>query len=388
MKIRRNIILFKLNSLFGGLWPLSALAVVYFQQITDSWALALGVYSIMGITQSIAEIPTGIISDRIGRQKTMITSAALFFIAFIIIAVAGNLNRGSLLILGAIFLGLSYAFSSGTDDAFIYETVQELRKEDKYDIIYSRMKAFSQIGHATGALIAAVVTYFYSLNILAWLSAVCGLIQTIICFWFIEPKNHTREDVTSWKHFIVALKEFLKNKKLQYMGMIQIFHRGIDFTSHRMESAYFNLLIPTWAVNIIRVIKQFFGTISFSVAPYFRKFGFYRMLVTSSISIFFIKTTGLILNNFVSPFVYSGVNLFYGTLTTAESTLLQKELSQKQRATMGSIVSLLGGIISAVFFYLIGLIADISSIYFAMILLVFCGLLISGGHYLLLKRYK
>jgi len=388
MKIRRNILLFKLNCLFGDLWPLSALAVVYFQQITGSWALALGIFSIMNIVQSLAEVPTGIISDRIGRRKTMIVSALMFFVSFIALALAGNFGTGYLLTIGAIIWGVAEAFASGTDDALIYETMQELRKEDKYDIVYARSKAFGQIGLAIGALIAAIVTYFYSLNILAWVSAFLGLIQVIICCRFVEPSVHTQEDTTSWRHFISAWREFIKNRKLQYLALIQMFHRGVGFTSHRLEGAYFNMLIPTWMVNITRVVKQLCGTISFTVAPYFRKFGFYKILIGSSIGMFFIKCAAVILNNTATPFVMSCVNIFYGTSSTAESALLQKELSQKQRATMGSIVALIGGIMSAAIYYIIGLVADMSSVYFAIILLLMCNLLVSGGYFWLLRKYK
>ena len=75
MEIRRNILLFKLYYLFASMWPLSVLAIVLFQKITGSYAFALGVFAISTVAQSIAEVPTGIISDKLGRRKTMIMSA-------------------------------------------------------------------------------------------------------------------------------------------------------------------------------------------------------------------------------------------------------------------------------------------------------------------------
>ena len=101
-----------------------------------------------------------------------------------------------------------------------------------------------------------------------------------------------------------------------------------------------------------------------------------------------IKGTAVILNNFATPFIQSCVNLLWGTSSTAESTLLQQELSSKQRATMGSIVSLLGGILSAVIYWLVGFVADVSSVYFAIIMLICSNLFISAGYYWMLKKYK
>lgn len=386
MKIRRNIFLFKLYYLFSEIWPLSALAIVFFQKITGSYAFALGVFSIAKIVQSIAEVPTGVFSDKIGRKKTMILSALLTMLAFLMFALAGSFGFKYLLILGAVFWAFADAFASGTDDALMYETMEELRKADKYDIIYARSKMFCQIGLGTGALIAAAVTYFYSLNVLAWVSVIFGLIPIFISLRFVEPKKHTVEDCSSIKHFMVAIKAFIKNKKLRILATIQMLNRG--FATYRIEGAYFNMLIPTWMVNVVKIIKQTCGTISFAVTPYFRKFGFYRILVASTIGMAVIRTTGVILNNFATPFIWSCANLLWGTTSTAESTLLQQELSPKQRATMGSIVSLLGGFLSALIYWLVGVVADISSVWFAIVVLIGCNLVIGAGYYWMLKKYK
>jgi len=388
MKIRKNISLFKLYYLFSEIWPLSALSIVFFQQITGSYAFALGIFSIANIVQSFAEVPTGVFSDKIGRRKTMILSSVLTIVAFLMFALAGTVGCKYLLIVGAIAWAFADAFASGTDDALMYETMEELHQSDKYDILYARSKTFGQIGLGTGALVAAFITYFYSLNVLAWVSVIFGIIPVFICLQFVEPKKHTVEDTTSIKHFIIAMKSFVRNKKLRILATIQMLNRGVSFTSYRIEGAYFNLLIPTWAVNVARIIKQVCGAISFSIAPYFRKFGFYRILVASTIGMTIIKTIAVVLNNYVTPFVQSSVNLLWGPCQTAESALLQQELSPKQRATMGSIVSLMGGILSAAIYWLVGIVADITSVWFAIVVLIACNLLISGGYYWMLKRYK
>lgn len=388
MKIRRNILLFKLHFFLSSLWPLLTLAIVYFQEITGSYALALGVLSIANIVRSISEVPTGIISDKIGRRRTMIVGAFGVFLTYLIYAAAGNLSAPWLLLVGGVVSGIASAFVSGTDDAFMYETMQELRKADKYDILFARSKAFGQIGLAVGALVAALVTYFYSLNVLAWVSVAFGALHLFVTFWFVEPTVCTQEDTTSIKHFIDAWRKFMRNKKLQGLALLQMLNHGAGYASHSFEGVYFNMLIPTWMVNVARVLKQVCGTISYSIAPYVRGLGFYRILIGSTVLMTVIKFFAVVLNNFATPFIQSCVNLFHGTSNTASSALIQKELSSAQRATMGSIVSLLGGIMSAVIYFLIGVIADISSVYFAIIFLLLFNFVISGGYYWMLKHDK
>ena len=105
------------------MWPLSVLAVVLFQQITGSYAFALGIFAISTVSQSIAEIPTGIVSDKLGRKRTMIISAVFELLASLLFALSGTFLCTYLLIIGGIVWGIAEAFASGTDDAFMYETM-------------------------------------------------------------------------------------------------------------------------------------------------------------------------------------------------------------------------------------------------------------------------
>lgn len=389
MKIKRNVMLFKLASFFDGLWPLSPLAVIYFEQITGSYATAMGIFSVSNILQSVMEIPTGIISDRLGRKRTLCAYSFGFVICFILYALAGNYNSTLLLIIGSLFWGVSMALSSGTEEAMIYETMEQLRKSTKYDLIYSQVGMFSQIGLATGAIVGALVTYFYSLNVLAWVCVIPMSIHFIITLFYIEPdKILETQEQTSFKHFIAAIKKVKNNKHLQKIAILQIFDKSSGFSAHSIEGAYFNTLIPLYFVNVIRMVKQITGAISFYIVKYVRKFSFFHILIASTIGNIFVRSLGLILNNYITPFIMSTVNLFYGTSTTAQSALVQKELSKNERATMTSIISMCEGIFFAIFYYLTGWLADVFSLISVMWILVSIKIIISYGYFIMLNKYK
>ena len=118
--IQKNIRLFKIDAFLGGFWPLSTLAIIYFQQITQSYALAMLVWSISNLTQTFGEIPTGIYSDKIGRRKTLILASASILICFLLWALAGQFQQSLFLFIGAVFWGLSDSFLSGTNEALMY----------------------------------------------------------------------------------------------------------------------------------------------------------------------------------------------------------------------------------------------------------------------------
>ena len=167
-----------------------------------------------------------------------------------------------------------------------------------------------------------------------------------------------------------------------------MFQKACGWTSYSFEGAYFNALVPTWAVSIVRIIKQATGIVSYGIAPYFRKFGFLKILMASSFFMFLIDFAALVLNAFVTPFIMSFVNLFHGVSETAASAIFQKEFTQEQRATMGSIVSLIGALLLAVMYCFIGFFADLHSLYSAMLLLLLFKFLSVFGYYNLLKKFK
>ena len=123
--IQRNIILFKLTQFFGGLWFLAPLAIVYFETITHSYALAMSVFAVSSLSTTFMEIPAGLISDKMGRRKTLLFSPALICFSFLLWALAGNFHCPSLLFLGAFLYGTAESLKSGTDEALIYETMEE-----------------------------------------------------------------------------------------------------------------------------------------------------------------------------------------------------------------------------------------------------------------------
>ena len=126
--MRQNIIIMKLYHLFLGMWMFSALAVVYFQEVCQSYTLAILAYSMISIVSSIAEIPLGILSDRKSRKFNLIMSAIFILLNMIFWALAGIYQNLWMLFAGSFFRGIGLAFHSGTDAAIIYEIMAELRK--------------------------------------------------------------------------------------------------------------------------------------------------------------------------------------------------------------------------------------------------------------------
>ncbi len=357
--IRRNLILFKLDNFLGGLWPLSTLAIVYFENITNSYALAMAVFSLASLVTTFMEIPVGVFSDNMGRRKTLLLSPVLVFLTFLLWALAGQFSCPLLLFLGSFCWGTSMAIFSGTHDALVYETMQELKQQGDFNVQYAKNGGWNQVGLAVSAISASVITYFFSIQVLAWVSLLPAFFQIGVIYFFVEPQHKRVERrVSSYKHFLIAFRKLKRNKRLRFFAIIHLIDNAFGMASFRFEGAYYRLFVADWLINMARFFKQICGVVSFFIVPYVRKIGMIKLFFTSMFGNIFMRGLGVVLANGLTPFVMATVNLFYGTGRTATADIMQQEFSHHQRATMQSIISFLSGILMAVVMFLFGFIGD------------------------------
>ena len=348
----------KLYQLFTGMWLFSALAVVYFQDVCQSYTLAIFAYSLITIASSAAEVPLGILSDRYSRKFNIVISSILLFFSMFFWALAGFYHSVWMLFLGSILRGLGVAFQSGTTTALIYETMSDLRSKKLFDKVYSQINAFHQTGLLISAITGMIVTYYLPLIHLVWLSVIPAFIKVFIAAYLKNPKTNFDNRLSPWQQLVKSFQLLRKRKKLRnYVGMT-ILDSSILLNMYRIEALYFAMLIPLYLINVVRVITHAAGCFSFWLMPLLRKINFLQLLFYSRIGMAFIRIFGLVLNNALTPFITAFTNLGYGIGLTAQTTLQQKEYNKGLRATMESLSGLLQGIFISIAGYLLGLVAD------------------------------
>jgi len=157
----------------------------------------------------------------------------------------------------------------------------------------------------------------------------------------------------------VALKKFKENTKLRTLSIAQIVGYGIGESMHQFSPAFLATLWPAWAIAFARVLSHLFSTIGYRLSgALIRKFGELRVLMWGNFANFIVGTTIIAYPTVVTPLVNSITSVVYGTGSVAQSSLLQKEFSDEQRATMGSLNSLAGSLFFGVASVVLGVWAD------------------------------
>lgn len=140
-KYRSNIVkYFILSALRGAATGMPiVLWVVFLQQhygysLTDVTLLDLPFW----LGMFLFEIPTGIVADRYGRKLSLALSGIVGTIVWLVFASSGEF----LVMASAQFVGgLAVTFSSGADEALLYETMKALGREDEYAKVSGRARA-------------------------------------------------------------------------------------------------------------------------------------------------------------------------------------------------------------------------------------------------------
>ncbi|MDO8610319.1 MAG: hypothetical protein Q7R95_07250, partial [bacterium] len=129
--------------------------------------------------------------------------------------------------------------------------------------------------------------------------------------------------------------------------------------SYQFQSAFYNTLLPIWAIGIVKTISNIGAAFSFHFSgKILRKYNGLKILIVDSIYNRIINIISTAFPTILSPLLMSTTSVLYGITSVTKNTLMQKEFTNEQRATMGSLNSFAGSIVFGIFAFLLGLVAD------------------------------
>lgn len=332
------------------------IAIIYFAKVSGSYTLGMSVFSIVMFSGAVLEVPTGILSDYIGRKKTIILGAASAVLFVTFYAIGGSFW---MLAVGAFFEGLSRSFYSGNNNALLHDTLAETNSTHEYEEYLGRVNSSLQVASAIAAITGGILAV-WSFSVVMWLSVIPQLICLVLSFTIIEPRVHVYESGNVYLHLREAISNFIHNKKLRLISIASIITFGIGESTYTFRSAFFSTLWPVWAIGIARSLSGFGAAISFHFSGrVIKKFGHLKTLLFGFIYSRIINILFTLFPSVFSPVGMASTSLNYGVTTVAENSLMQKEFTDKQRATMESLNSLGGNLFYSVIAFGIGFVADV-----------------------------
>lgn len=363
-KISKNIKLLGLLNLFMDIKLYGAIAIIYFTSITGSMGLGMSIFSIVCIAATIFEFPTGILSDKIGRKKTVILGTLASLIYAILFAISQNYI---ILVIAALFEGLERALFSGNNEAMLYDTLKDENLEKEYNTYLGKTNSMYAVAGVVSALLGGILVYFTSFQIVMWLSVIPKVINLFIVGFLTEPKSNTNKlEINPYEHLKETLNEIKSNNTLKKQIFADSISYGIGEASYQFRSKFYEMVWPLWSLGIpslLSNIGSFLG--EWFSGRIIKKFGNEKVIIIGKIYSFLANTIAFITKNLFSPLILVS-NSFIPT-NIARNDISNKLYTDKHRASMASFKSLFGNLIYAIFAIIIGFVADNIGVVFTLV---------------------
>ena len=167
--VARHVRLLSWFNFFGDFRMYGPIMVIYFAQVTGSYTAAASLLAVKMLSSAAFEVPTGVLSDRLGRRGTMIAGAVVMVAAHL--GYAGAPGYG-LLLAAVVLEGLATSLWSGNNESLLYDTLLEAGREEEFPRHSGRVNSMFQIALALAAAIGGVVAGAWSLRVVVVLSVV------------------------------------------------------------------------------------------------------------------------------------------------------------------------------------------------------------------------
>jgi len=391
--LRRNLWLLMVIEFFAETRFYFPVALLAFQSLLGSYTMGMSVFSVVAIAMTLADIPTGVLSDKWGRRGTLILGSLgeVFAVANYALAFTYPAHCYLFLYVGSISYGFSGALFSGNNQAMVYETLTYYRRTTEVAKVLGRISAMGQIalaiiGTLTGLLIWLGVDYRTLV-----LMTIAPLLMTVLLAWFlVEPPDHLVEDRNPWQHMKKAAKLLIKNQKLRLLAIATILQSGSGQANYYFTPGFVDSVWPHWLTPVYRTGQHVIGSLGFWFAGHvIKRYGALKVLLSGTFLANIVAVTAYGLASFASPFLLMLTQLSYALGTTADRTVQQENFSDAQRATMGSLISFFTGILIALSGLLMGWLSDMYSPGIAMLSVLICRASVVNWIYIrLYKKHK
>jgi MFS family permease len=353
--VRRNIRLLALFNFLLDFRLYAPIVVIYFEQITHSYTLAMSVLAAVMLSSAILEVPTGVVSDRVGRRVTIIAGAFASLASVTCYALGGSY---AMLLAGAICEGLSRSLFSGNNNALLHDTLAETDQRGDFAKHFGRVSSAYQFALAISALIGGLLSPI-SFALVMWLSVVPKVFMVAISFGFVEPRVHLEKSANIFAHLKDAFRNIMQNRRLRMLSIAEIIGASFGEADFVFRTVFIEMLWPLWAIGVARTISNITAAISYYFAHQLHKrFGEKRLLLGGISLSNLTNLAALIWPSVLSPALMGATSIFYGVNTVALSSMMQREFTDAQRSTMGSLTAFGASLTFAVVSTALGWLAD------------------------------
>ncbi len=368
----RNIRLLYIHNFLTDFRVQEAFLVIYFAQVSGSYASAMAVLSIATLTGALMDIPTGVLSDKYGRRFTLMLGSICCTLGLVCYAMAHGVT---LLFFGGFLCGLSKCMFSGNNNALLYESLKEHDRSGEYHHYLGRTSSMFQVALAISAYVSIAFSHS-SLRTLFIIAPVPQFLAFLVSLFFHEPKVTHQKNDKNFTHFIESLRVMRGNPRLMLLVTGQAISRSSVEASFQFQNVFLKSFLPIWQLSFFRALNHTLSSVTFWFAGrLIDRFKELMIITCREVYWFVSQLFAIACANPLSPYVFVSGTVFFGPGMVAEDHLMQKEFTPQQRATLSSISSVFTSMLYAGLSLCVGIISDAYGTTAGLTFSVCCGIL-------------
>lgn len=181
------------------------------------------------IMMLLAEVPTGVVADRWGRRRSMILGQAGVTVAVVIFAWAPNF--WAVLLCYAVW-AVSGALTSGSDVAFVHDSLQAQGRQGEFAKVIARGTACAIAGMGISSVIGAPIAAVTSLETAVALSIGCAVLALPVVWRFHDPGTHRPPQDARYATLLrVAARHVARTPRLRTLIALQAVLSGFSWAT-------------------------------------------------------------------------------------------------------------------------------------------------------------
>lgn len=357
---------------FSSLYFYSHVSTLYLQERGLSLFEATSLNAILMAALFLAEAPTGVIADKIGRKRAVIVALALQVSGEVLYLFARNYWAFALI---SVIAGLGFAFSSGCLEALIYDTLPT----EKRDLAMKKAMGLTTTAHhlafllaplAGGLLIPVFVLDRFLLAVL--LTACCVALALLLAFTLEESADAQERQSQSLRQILhEGVQQLHQSRRLQWLLLINMLTSAFAMTLITLYQPYFRQIgLSAFWMGLAFAVGAGLAALGVSNSHRWEEWLGPRLALWSAALLPGIGYLLLAVSR-TAPAALGAFILAYSTITWKEpllSAYINAQIAPAQRATVLSFVSLFVNAYVAAMMLLVGWLADINLRYaFALI---------------------
>ncbi|MCM3697942.1 MFS transporter [Paenibacillus macerans] len=169
---------------FFGLIPAYVIERLYWEQRGMTISMVIYAEIVYALTVVLLEVPSGVLSDRWGRKKMLVTSAILVCCEFLILLFATEFWHFAV----AVFLaGIARSASSGSENALLYDSLLRQGEAASFEKRLGRLNACDFVSAMLAALCGSLLAGRFGLELNYWISLGSALAALLLTLLLVEP---------------------------------------------------------------------------------------------------------------------------------------------------------------------------------------------------------